>query len=108
MTSPAAHVPMVKLLCPHSPRPRLLSTPGAGGGPGGGAGPSRRVIPGPFPSAGAAGPAVPLLPPGCAMGPMGGRGAAATPTATPAAVYRQFAQCIRTHGVPDFPDPVLD
>jgi hypothetical protein len=34
--------------------------------------------------------------------------AAARPTANPAVVYRQFAQCIRDHGVPDFPDPVLD
>jgi hypothetical protein len=33
---------------------------------------------------------------------------AAQPSADPAAIYRQFAQCVRDHGQPDFPDPTLD
>jgi hypothetical protein len=46
-----------------------------------------------------------------ACGP-GGSGAAAAPTtmsnAGVLALGRQIAQCIRDHGIPDFPDPVVD
>jgi hypothetical protein len=61
-----------------------------------------------IPFAGGAAAVLTLLLAGCALGPIGRPAAAATPSANPAAVYRQFAQCIRTHGLPDFPDPVLD
>ncbi|WP_248958747.1 hypothetical protein [Sphaerisporangium perillae] len=47
---------------------------------------------------------------GC--GPAAGAPASTpTPSATAGgipAVYRELAQCIRTHGVPNFPDPVLN
>jgi hypothetical protein len=47
-----------------------------------------------------------LLLAGCSSG-----GHAATPSTAPnanqvASLYRQLAQCIRTHGLPNFPDPV--
>jgi hypothetical protein len=34
--------------------------------------------------------------------------AAARPSADPVAVYHQLGQCVRDHGVPDFPDPTVD
>jgi hypothetical protein len=42
-----------------------------------------------------------------------GASAAGSPSASPnvssvLAVYREFAQCLRTHGVPNFPDPVVN
>jgi hypothetical protein len=43
----------------------------------------------------------------CGIGPQG-RPAAAGPSANPAQVYHQFAQCVRDHGHPDFPDPTVD
>jgi hypothetical protein len=50
--------------------------------------------------------ALAVLAAGCGMSPQ----AAATPrpAADPVAVYHQFAQCIRDHGLPDFPDPTID
>jgi hypothetical protein len=33
---------------------------------------------------------------------------AAHPSANPAAVYHQLSQCVRNHGLPDFPDPTVD
>lgn len=33
---------------------------------------------------------------------------AAHATTDPARVYHQFAQCVRDHGQPDFPDPTVD
>jgi hypothetical protein len=42
----------------------------------------------------------------CGIGPQAP--AAARPTANPATVYHQFAQCVRGHGQPDFPDPTID
>ena len=42
---------------------------------------------------------------GCGVG---SPAAAARPTANPVTVYHQFAQCIRDHGIPDFPDPTID
>jgi hypothetical protein len=32
----------------------------------------------------------------------------AHPSANPVAVYHQLAQCVRDHGLPDFPDPDVD
>jgi hypothetical protein len=48
---------------------------------------------------------------GCGSG--GGHAQSPTPAGTPntqqvAALYRQLAQCIRQHGVPNLPDPVQD
>jgi hypothetical protein len=43
----------------------------------------------------------------CGIGPPS-QVAAARPSANPAEVYHQFAQCVREHGQPDFPDPTLD
>jgi hypothetical protein len=43
----------------------------------------------------------------CGIGPPA-RAAAARPSANPSQVYHQFSQCVREHGQPDFPDPVLD
>jgi hypothetical protein len=42
----------------------------------------------------------------CGAGPQ--TPAAAHTGADPVAVYHQFAQCIRGHGYPNFPDPTLD
>ena len=42
---------------------------------------------------------------GCGVG---SPAAAARPTPNPVAVYHQLAQCIRDHGIPDFPDPTVD
>ena len=42
----------------------------------------------------------------CGAGPQ--TPAAAHTSADPVAVYHQFAQCVRNHGVPNFPDPTLD
>ena len=55
-------------------------------------------------AAGAA--ALALMLAGCGIGPAAH--AAARPSANPVAVYHQFAQCVRGHGQPDFPDPVPD
>jgi hypothetical protein len=41
----------------------------------------------------------------CGIGP---QASADRPTPNPTTVYHQFAQCIRDHGLPDFPDPTLD
>lgn len=49
------------------------------------------------------------LPLAVACGLGGQPGAAATPSpVSTAQVYHQFAQCVREHGDPDFPDPVVD
>jgi hypothetical protein len=45
---------------------------------------------------------------GCAGGLPGQFAAAPRPSANPAVVYHQFAQCVRDHGQPDFPDPTVD
>jgi hypothetical protein len=34
--------------------------------------------------------------------------AAARPTANPVTVWHEVAQCVRDHGIPDFPDPTVD
>ena len=49
--------------------------------------------------------AVALAATGCGIG---SQAAAARPTANPTTVYHEFAQCIRDHGIPDFPDPTVD
>lgn len=43
-----------------------------------------------------------------ACGPAAAQTPAVQPSASPAAIYRQFAQCVRDHGQPDFPDPTVD
>jgi len=43
----------------------------------------------------------------CAVGPQA-HAPAATPTPDAAAVLHQFAQCMRDHGQPGFPDPTID
>jgi hypothetical protein len=43
----------------------------------------------------------------CGIGPPA-HPAAAQPPANTAGVYRELAQCFRDHGMPDFPDPVVD
>jgi len=63
-----------------------------------------RNVPIAGPAAAAA--ALALMLAGCGTGPAAH--AAARPSANPAAVYRQFAQCVRAHGQPNFPDPVVD
>jgi hypothetical protein len=82
--------------------------PRAGRCAGGQAAPTMPGMPRNTPFAGIVAAAALTLLAGCALGPIGRPAAAATPTPNPAVVYRQFAQCIRTHGLPDFPDPVLD
>jgi len=42
----------------------------------------------------------------CGVGPPAS--SSTRPTANPAAVYHRFAQCVRDHGQPDFPDPTVD
>jgi hypothetical protein len=42
---------------------------------------------------------------GCGIG---SPAAGARPTANPVTVYHEVAQCIRDHGMPDFPDPTVD
>jgi len=44
---------------------------------------------------------------GCGSG-QGSQQPAAHPSANPAQVARQFAQCVRDHGDPSFPDPTID
>jgi hypothetical protein len=50
---------------------------------------------------------VPLLA-ACAATPTPGAGASPHPTASVLAVYRELAACLRQHGAPNFPDPVVD
>jgi hypothetical protein len=46
---------------------------------------------------------------GCSIGPLGAARPTASPTtANPVAVYHEVAQCVRDHGMPDFPDPTVD
>jgi hypothetical protein len=52
-----------------------------------------------------------LLLAGCGSGGSGGHPATPTPTHSlnaqeMASLYRQLAQCVRAHGLPNFPDPV--
>jgi hypothetical protein len=44
----------------------------------------------------------------CSVGPQQSvRPAAAKPSADPVQVYQQYVQCVREHGRPDYPDPVI-
>ncbi|ETK32250.1 hypothetical protein MPTA5024_30755, partial [Microbispora sp. ATCC PTA-5024] len=46
---------------------------------------------------------------GCQGAGAGPPAASASPSASPSfGVYRELARCIRAHGVPGFPDPVVD